>query len=202
MMLNIYYARIDELPPGEGMALSSYRREKNARLRSEEKIRAGTGAEHLLCHALNACGAGEAQPLEIICGAHGKPALKSGRMEFSLSHSGGWCAAAICDAPVGVDVQRLVPFNPALAKRFFTADEQEYIASQSDRDMAFTRIWGMKESYIKALGLGLSMPLNSFSALELEAHIWHTALEACILAVCVPTRTDIKPDIIEKLGLP
>lgn len=200
-MLNIYYARVDELPPGEGMALSTYRREKNARLRSEAKIRTGTGAESLLIHALNACGAGEAQPLEIICGAHGKPALKSGRIEFSLSHSGGWCAAAICDAPIGVDIQSLVPFNTALAKRFFTADEQAYIASQSDRDMAFTRIWGMKESYIKALGLGLSMPLNSFSAMALDAHIWHMELENCILAVCVPSRTDIKPDIIEKLGL-
>lgn len=52
-----------------------------------------------------------------------------------------------------------------MAKRFFAADEYaELIQLPNDQQtQAFYRIWTRKEAFIKAIGEGLSHPLDSFS---------------------------------------
>ena len=48
--------------------------------------------------------------------------------------------------------------------RFFSDDEYKYIlAGQEDRISRFYDLWTLKESYIKYVGKGLSIPLDSFS---------------------------------------
>ena len=70
---------------------------------------------------------------------------------------------------MGVDVEKIRTFRGCerLAMRFFAADEQEYIfAVKGDNERAerFTKIWTLKECYLKYLGSGLSESLESFSA--------------------------------------
>lgn len=52
-----------------------------------------------------------------------------------------------------------------MAKRFFTVEEAEFINKSTDRNSAFFEIWTKKESFVKAVGKGLAIPLNSFSVL-------------------------------------
>lgn len=94
----------------------------------------------------------------------GKPRLVSPEnMFFNLSHSEGKVVCALSDREVGCDIQRVNGANYLKIKRRFTLREQAMIdgAGENARDIFF-RLWTVKESYLKALGVGFSRPLNSF----------------------------------------
>jgi len=101
---------------------------------------------------------------------HGKPAVArpSGvDLQFNLSHSGRWVLCAVTKAgEVGVDVEavREVPKAMELARRFFSSAEAAALSNVpvEDRHLAFLRYWTLKESYVKACGVGLLMPLEEF----------------------------------------
>ncbi len=87
----------------------------------------------------------------------GKPLLVDGSCHFSLSHSGPWVVCATADSPVGVDVE-LPRCSAAVAQRFFHPEE---VALADDPDQ-LCRLWTAKEAFVKALGVGITIPLNRF----------------------------------------
>lgn len=105
-------------------------------------------------------------------GPHGKPAVDAAHgdaaaLQFNLSHTRGCVVLALSRAgAVGVDVEPLArQVDLGVADRFFSVAETAALhalppARQMDR---FVALWTLKESYIKALGLGLAMPLDRFS---------------------------------------
>jgi len=100
-------------------------------------------------------------------GSHGKPSLPGDPVHFNLSRSEDLCLIALCEAaPVGIDVEfrREDPYLIKVARRFFSDSEVEELHNLGPDEQlpAFFRIWSRKEAYIKALGLGLSLPLDSF----------------------------------------
>lgn len=92
----------------------------------------------------------------------GKPYAEGLGIHFSLSHSGNLAVCAICDNPVGIDVERNNKnVNPNVAKRCFTEAEQAYVFSNMAKMSArFFEIWTKKEAYVKLLGTGLKDFLN------------------------------------------
>lgn len=101
--------------------------------------------------------------------AHGKPALadQPAPLAFNLSHSGELALLAVSLGPtIGVDVEqvRSMPDAEQIAERFFSARENAVFQTipAAQRDDAFFNCWTRKEAYIKALGEGLSHPLDSF----------------------------------------
>jgi 4'-phosphopantetheinyl transferase len=99
---------------------------------------------------------------------YGKPFLvNAGRLHFNISHSAEWVVCALGEAPVGIDVEKLSPVDDDLARKIFTAPEYRTLSGKSpmERLPYFYALWTLKESYIKALGKGLSIPLTSFSVL-------------------------------------
>ena len=109
--------------------------------------------------------------LVFIPGEQGKPELAAGcgggRVRFNLSHSGCFALLAVAqDSSLGVDIE-LVNEEFAgedIAERFFSGNEVillRAIAADS-RAAAFFSCWTRKEAYIKAVGGGLSIPLDSF----------------------------------------
>jgi 4'-phosphopantetheinyl transferase len=98
----------------------------------------------------------------------GKPELAGGKPDFNLSHTRGLAVLAVSrDASVGIDVELLdrQVNAPALAQRYFSATEQAALDGL-DHDAyhrAFLAIWTVKEAFLKALGLGRRIPLDSFS---------------------------------------
>ncbi|NLW46659.1 MAG: 4'-phosphopantetheinyl transferase superfamily protein [Firmicutes bacterium] len=104
----------------------------------------------------------------------GKPFLVNDhKIHYNISHSGEWVLGAIHYLPVGVDVEKIQPLDYQLAARFFS--EAEYFNLNNKEGQAkleyFYEIWTLKESYIKAVGKGLSIPLESFSININEAAI-------------------------------
>ena len=108
--------------------------------------------------------------IELTQTAHGKPTLTGNarNLEFSTSHSGDVVLHAVARGRrVGVDVEaiRREPGDAALARAIFAAPEAAYLEGLPDAEqlVAFYRIWTRKEAYLKALGLGLSHPLQGFA---------------------------------------
>lgn len=99
---------------------------------------------------------------------YGKPYMEMfPEFHFNLSHSGEWVVCAIDRFPIGIDVEKIKLTDCKVAEHFFTEKENHYLNSRSGRERieGFFNLWTLKESYLKATGKGLSVPLNSFSIL-------------------------------------
>lgn len=97
---------------------------------------------------------------------YGKPSLKDyPDYYFNISHSGDWVVCCTCNFPIGVDVEQIKPIDFTIAKRFFSTNEYKNLMNKNvqQRLPYFFELWTLKESYIKAIGKGLSIPLNSFT---------------------------------------
>jgi 4'-phosphopantetheinyl transferase len=98
----------------------------------------------------------------------GKPRLAGdGQVHFNLSHCEERAVLAISDtAEVGIDLECERPIEHVdLAKRYFHPNEVTAIAASPDeaeQRRAFFLVWTLKEAVVKALGTGLSTPLDSF----------------------------------------
>jgi len=103
--------------------------------------------------------------------SHGKPRVKTGitdiPIRFNLSHARGLTACAVVlDYEIGIDVEDSTrKINMNIADRFFSVQESEYLGRTMENEKAnvFFDFWTLKESYIKAKGKGLSIPLDQFS---------------------------------------
>jgi 4'-phosphopantetheinyl transferase len=115
----------------------------------------------LLCERLGI----KNQELRIRYGEKGKPFVPDSPVHFNLSHSGDWVVAAVSEQPVGIDVERIKPNKLAIARRFFTETEVRSIMDlpEEQRLDQFYSLWTLKESYLKAVGKGLTLSLGSFS---------------------------------------
>ena len=91
---------------------------------------------------------------------------------FNLSHSGMIVLAAVGPEPVGIDVESVRPLSKMMriAARFFSEKERSYLETKPEHQRleAFFDLWTLKESYIKAVGTGLSRPLKSFSVVPTD----------------------------------
>lgn len=107
--------------------------------------------------------------LQFTYGAHGKPSLASKisgkKLEFNLSHSNQQVLFAFnWEQSIGVDIEFIKPMKDMddFAWRFFTPNEYDLLRSLSKQKKQefFFKIWTAKESYLKANGSGLTMPIN------------------------------------------
>lgn len=105
-------------------------------------------------------------------GPYGKPDIASPdvapRLSFNLSNTSGLVACIVAAGrEVGVDTEELERAGQALevADRFFSPSEVAALHAlpKAARPRRFTTYWTLKESYIKARGMGLSIPLDQFS---------------------------------------
>jgi 4'-phosphopantetheinyl transferase len=110
----------------------------------------------------------EPSQLEFLQNPQGKPSLRGANLQFSLSHAGAYAVIAISrDRQVGVDIEPIRHLDDAmkLAHRFFSAGEAErlrVLEGTTGFETAFFECWTRKEAFVKALGGGLSIPLNGF----------------------------------------
>ncbi len=116
------------------------------------------------------------EPSELIFSAneYGKPLLarsndfsRSNNIEFNLSHSGDFALIAVARGrKVGVDVERIredIELESLARRNFSPREVSELMALPLEqRTPGFFHCWTRKEAYIKAQGLGLSMPLDLF----------------------------------------
>jgi 4'-phosphopantetheinyl transferase len=103
--------------------------------------------------------------------SYGKPELSSPPqaqpLNFNLAHSGGFALYALTElGEIGVDLEHVRPefAGDDIARRFFSSDEVARLTElhANVRHEAFFNCWTRKEAFIKAKGIGLSLPLDQF----------------------------------------
>jgi 4'-phosphopantetheinyl transferase len=108
------------------------------------------------------------EDLRFTFNSYGKPSLAGERsLQFNMSHSHEVALVAVTrDAAVGVDVEHIRSdfASEEIATRFFSHLEVETLKllPKEEQVAAFFRCWARKEAYIKAIGKGLSQPLDGF----------------------------------------
>jgi len=151
--------------------LSVEERERAERYTSIEDTNRFVLSRSLLNYALrqHLPGASPAS-LQIATTDKGKPYLKApfDRVAISISHTPGLVAVCISDANTcGVDLESLdrVMGVEGLSARYLSLAEQEWLQAHkpAERRHAFLKLWTLKEAYLKALGLGISVPLSALT---------------------------------------
>lgn len=108
----------------------------------------------------------EAEKIEILYLKNGKPNHNS-NLEFNVSHSGDWAVIGFTlDNILGIDIEyinREIEYVD-IASKFFSAEEAYIVINAENNKMPlyFYNCWTRKEAFIKAIGDGLSFPLNKF----------------------------------------
>ena len=142
----------------------SQRKEKINRISRPEDKRLSLGVELLLKKALSDIGIDN---YKVERSKNGKPCIKGEEnLFFNLSHSGERVMCAVSSLEVGCDVEKIKPVNLKIAKRFFFENEYKAIAeltTEEEQQNMFFRLWTLKESFMKVTGLGMKLPLDSFS---------------------------------------
>lgn len=90
------------------------------------------------------------------------------RLRFNLSHTDGLAVCAlVLEDDLGVDVEDLERSGAtvALAHRYFSDSEINALKAlpEPQQRQRFFELWTLKESYMKARGIGLSLGLGNFS---------------------------------------
>lgn len=176
--IHVWYASLDRPPVPLGdlrSCLSEDELARSARFAFDEhrgRFEAGHG---LMRQVLGAYSCRPAEELEFSIGPEGKPSLKGDGgagpdIDFNVSDSAGhFLMGVTLGAPLGVDVERVrpVPDLEHIAKRFFAPAEAAHLMSlpAGQRERAFLECWTRKEAFVKAVGSGLQLPLDSFEVI-------------------------------------
>ncbi len=113
----------------------------------------------------------DAAAVEFRQGPRGKPYVAGPGVTdngpyFNLSHSGKLALIGISATELGLDVEKVRHLESLteIARKHFSPSEFEALDALTGdaRELAFYRCWTRKEAYIKAIGEGLSMPLDTF----------------------------------------
>jgi 4'-phosphopantetheinyl transferase len=102
--------------------------------------------------------------------AYDKPLLNAPHewLQFNVAHSGDLALLGFTrNRLIGVDVEWMnrEVAKSDVAQRFFAPDEAALVIAlpEPQRRQGFFNCWTRKEAYIKGRGVGLSLPLSSFS---------------------------------------
>lgn len=168
MSTDVVLARLDlapEIVADLGRCLSPIEQSRAGRFHFERDRRrfivARGRLRQLLAERLNT----PPERVTIHYGARGKPAVDG--LHFNLSHTGDYALYAFStDGDVGIDLEALRPMPEAdaiAANLFSAAENAEYEhLGPDERTLGFFNCWTRKEAFVKALGDGLTMPLDRF----------------------------------------
>lgn len=143
--------------------LSRSRKLKLSKYRNDLDKKLCMAAELLLKHALfveNHLNFNEELQYEF--NNNQKPYIKNIEINFNLSHSGKYCICVLDKCDIGCDIQTMADIKTDIAKRFFHPNEYDYLKLIKNNTKVFYRLWTLKEAFIKCVGGGLNIPLNSF----------------------------------------
>jgi len=126
-------------------------------LREEDRLRS-VGAGILLSSIL------KIDEAQIKYNNFGKPYIENSTTFFNISHSKDYVVLAVNSSPVGIDIEFMNKNHLDISKKVFTNEELKWM--DEDEINRFYQLWTIKESILKAVGKGISVPLKSFSVLN------------------------------------
>ncbi len=137
---------------------------------------------------------------------HGKPYLKNDSVSFNLSHSGSKVICAVCkeDIALGADIEPLREGKKKLYDRLFPERERRWADERfgvlNNNDEAFTRLWTLKESYLKMKGTGFADDVYGIDLSKTDEHYFFDVYEGYYISLCSNRKiiTVFKPIMLDK----
>lgn len=85
---------------------------------------------------------------------NGKPYIIGNKKYFSLSHSFDKVAIAICNKPIGIDIEKILPLGivSPLASRLLNGKDLTLYRNAKDQSLWFTKHWTKYEAFNKLKG--------------------------------------------------
>lgn len=136
-------------------------------------------------------------------GKYGKPFFAEyPDIFFNLSHCSGLAVCLFSDAECGADAEPIRQVRMRIAGRVFSDEELCTLQNAENPDLFFTRLWTLKEAYVKAIGVGVSYPMrevsfclerNTIRSSKPGASFAQLLLPSHVVSVCVLKETETQP---------
>ena len=173
-MLRVYLIHTNELASlqPDTSLFSAQRNEKIERLKHEDDKQLSKGVELLLMYGLKQIDPAISFPLSIKEEESGNLLLEKQLdppVYFNLSHAKEYAACAIADKPVGIDVECVKTRDVQHMEKILHPQEASilaFVTNPEEKKKFFYECWVTKESYLKNLGLGLSIRPSEFAVNE------------------------------------
>lgn len=172
-MIRVYFADAEALNDEKLYTdylnrISPFRKAKTERFKFRKDRNLSLGAGVLLDIGLEKYGMHEKE-MQYLENENGKPFFANAQdIYFSISHSKDKLMVCFSDSEIGCDIEKISKANLDVAERFFNLNEYTELIreeNENERDELFCRLWTLKESFMKTVGGGLSIPMNSFEIL-------------------------------------
>lgn len=136
--------------------LSDQRREQTLKFRYELGRKTCAAAYLLLCQGLQQEYGITERPL-FEYGEHGKPFIVGHPdIHFNISHCREAVLVVVSDRPVGADVECIREYKDSLVRYTMNDAEIARIEQSDHPEVAFIRLWTMKEAKLKLSGRGIT----------------------------------------------
>ena len=89
---------------------------------------------------------------------------------FNYSHSKNMAACVLASVEVGIDIERIRPFQEKTARRFCNEPEWRWLINQQNPDEAWIHIWTQKEACLKYTGTGIRTDLRKLDVSPVLRH--------------------------------
>lgn len=127
----------------------------------------------------------QAKNIKFLFNKNSKPYINNDKLWFNISHSDEMVAVVLSDSPVGVDVEKNFKFNSKLAKKICSDYEMKLLERCSNKDSLLTKLWTIKESYLKAIGEGITIKISDVICNPDENIVTHHGKKAPFFTKCL-----------------
>lgn len=144
---------------------SENRREKISKIKFDEDKELSACVELLLIYAVKMQDPAAVLPLPVQEAESGKLSLAGSPFHFNLSHAKDWAVCSISDESVGVDIEYVKVKEILHPDKILYPEEYKllsFVSNPLEKKKYFYECWVTKESYLKNLGLGLTVRPSAF----------------------------------------
>jgi len=103
---------------------------------------------------------------KIINNKYGKPSYENSDIYFNKSHTKDLSVAIIDNKSCGIDIEKIRTFNKLMVNKICSYEEITFLNGVSNKDYYFTLLWVLKESFLKCIGVGLSVPMKKINFIK------------------------------------
>lgn len=100
---------------------------------------------------------------KIVVNQYGKKMLSDVNLHFNKSHTKNLSILMFSKYPCGIDIENIKKYNELVANKICSEEEKEFLSKTNNKNLYFTLLFVLKESFTKCLGIGISINLRNIS---------------------------------------